>query len=266
MFGANFCILRFPGSCLLKGLRTFRFRRSCLNLVGSHERNAAMIRKCMILPLLALFTLLLFAVTSRAATGQPVDEGWPRTLAANGMTAVVYEPQVDSWDGFNLSAHAAVSVRPDGEEEPVYGVMTFTARTLVDKSERIVTLDGVQLAEARFPSADDRTPDFLPFLQKVARKKLRVIALDRIEAAGGVCVGVAILGEQRQNLLGARDLASAGADAVHAHQPLGEAPHIIVPFAGHEQSPLYGMNPSCLAVASDCNKRQHPAQLDAGGR
>ncbi len=78
----------------------------------------------------------------RAATGQPIDEGWPRSLVSKGVTAVVHEPQVDSWDGFNLKAHAAVSVETDEDQEPVYGMITFTARTLVDKSQRIVTFDG----------------------------------------------------------------------------------------------------------------------------
>lgn len=169
-------------------------RRFCFNIVDRHEKERPMIRKCHTLTFLVLFALVSFAVVSHAATGQPVDEGWPRTLVANGMTAVVYEPQVDSWDGFNLTAHTAVSVRPDGEDVPVYGVMTFTARTLVDKSERIVTLDGVKLVNARFPSADNRTADFLPFLQKVARKKLGVVALDRVEAA--LAVSGRLLGEE----------------------------------------------------------------------
>ncbi|HLO26645.1 MAG TPA: hypothetical protein VK187_11060 [Geobacteraceae bacterium] len=133
--------------------------------------------------LVLLAVLSVSVATARAADKPPVDEGWPRELTSNGMTAMIYEPQVDSWDGFNLKAHAAVAVRPAPKQEPVYGVITFISQTLVDKSERVVTLEGVQITESKFPSAAGKAADYLPVLQLAARKRIRVIALDRLEAA-----------------------------------------------------------------------------------
>jgi hypothetical protein len=131
-----------------------------------------------------LLALTCYSVTAvKAADKPPVDEGWPRQLTSKGMTAVIHEPQVESWDGFNLKAHAAVSVRPTVKQEPVYGVMTFTAKTLVDKTERIVSLEDLEIAEAKFPSTDDQGRSFLPVLQLAAKKKVRNIALDRLEAS-----------------------------------------------------------------------------------
>ena len=127
--------------------------------------------------------LFVFCMTAHAADGPPVDEGWPRALTSNGMTAMIYEPQVDSWDGFNLKSHAAVAVRRTAKGEPVYGVVNFKALTLVDKSERIVTLEEVQVVDAKFPSAPDQTRDFLPVLQLTVKKRVRAIALDSLEAA-----------------------------------------------------------------------------------
>ena len=99
------------------------------------------------------------------------------------MTAMVYEPQVDSWDGFNLKAHTAVAVRRTKRQEPVYGVITFNALTLVDKSERIANLEGLEITDVKFPSAADQVQDFLPVLQLTAKKKISVVALDSLEAA-----------------------------------------------------------------------------------
>ncbi|MBP1728591.1 MAG: autotransporter [Deltaproteobacteria bacterium] len=142
-----------------------------------------MLRYCRKLwPVILLLTFMT-ALTAFAADNPPVAEGWPREGASKGMTAMIYEPQVDSWDGFNLKAHSAVAVRPAKREEPVYGVITFTARTLVDKSERIATLEELQITEVKFPSAADRAQEFRPVLQLTAREKIRIIALDSLEAA-----------------------------------------------------------------------------------
>lgn len=133
-----------------------------------------------------LAVMFLAVMSAYAADRSPTDEGWPRALTSKGSTGIVYEPQIDSWDGFNLKAHTAVAVRTTVKQEPVYGVITFSASTLVDKDERIVTLEGVQITDVKFPSAQEQAPKFLPILQQTVKKKVRVIALDRLEAALGV--------------------------------------------------------------------------------
>jgi hypothetical protein len=131
--------------------------------------------------LLALTCLSVTAV--QADNNPPVVEGWPRQLTSKGMTAIIYEPQIDSWDGFNLNAHAAVSVKSTVKSVPVYGVVTFTAHTLVNKSERIVTLEDTRVTDAKFPSAEDRAHDFLPVVQLAAKKRVKLLALDSMESA-----------------------------------------------------------------------------------
>ena len=130
-----------------------------------------------------LVVVLIPIVTAFAAGKPPVDEGWPRDLTSQGVTGIVYEPQIDAWDGFNLKAHSAVAVKSTAQKEPVYGVITFTARTLVDKSERIANLEGLQITDVKFPSAADQSPNFLSILQVTTKKKIKNIALDRLEAA-----------------------------------------------------------------------------------
>ncbi len=101
----------------------------------------------------------------------------------------------------------------------------------------VARLDGIEMAQQHDGAragAFDKGIGVHPF---------KMVALDRIETAGGVGLGKTVLSKQRQNFLCARDLASAGADTVHAHQPLGEASHIVVPLAGHL------LPPSCCGTS-----------------
>ena len=86
-------------------------------------------RACHLRPLHAaavLLTLLLggwgFAAQAQnsASTAQHPDP-WPRELHIDGATMTVYEPQVDSWDGGFLKFRAAVSVKPSGGGQEVFG-------------------------------------------------------------------------------------------------------------------------------------------------
>ena len=80
----------------------------------------------------------------------PVDEGWPRSYASGDTPTKIYQPQLESWDGFTLKASAAVEVDPVGGE-PVFGIAQMTARTTVDYAARTVKLDDVKLPSAQIP-------------------------------------------------------------------------------------------------------------------
>ena len=112
----------------------------------------------------------------------PPDAGWPRILSGGGQTFTVYQPQVDSWDGFVLEAHAAVAVESGGEQPPAFGVVKLSAQTLVDKDERLVTLEDLKVADARFPSAPEQAQAYGQALQEALPKDIRSVSLDRLEA------------------------------------------------------------------------------------
>src|SRR5215510_3574528 len=48
---------------------------------------------------------------------------WPRVAKAGGTTISVHLPQVDSWDGHRLQAHAAVSIATSEKATPAFGVV-----------------------------------------------------------------------------------------------------------------------------------------------
>ncbi len=110
------------------------------------------------------------------------SSGWPRIYATGTENLTVYQPQMDLWDGFNLKAHAAVAVSVAGFESPVFGVIHFTAHTLVDKPSRVATLEEIKITQVQFPSASDREAFYGDFIRKNFASHPATMALDRLEA------------------------------------------------------------------------------------
>ncbi|HWC17709.1 MAG TPA: hypothetical protein VG498_11885, partial [Terriglobales bacterium] len=84
------------------------------------------------------------------------DTGWPRTLNEGGQEIVIYQPQVDKWDGNRLYVYSAVEVKPGAQTPSQYGVVWYSARTEVDKINRLVTLDNLDISKIQFPTATDK--------------------------------------------------------------------------------------------------------------
>src|SRR5262245_28184701 len=108
-------------------------------------------------PLIVLFLL----VASPMAFGQSAQQGsgsspggdpWPRITSANGAKVSIYQPQLQSWTGNQLDAFAAVTIKAKGSAATNYGVIWFTARTEVDKVNRVVTLEDFALTKLNFPT------------------------------------------------------------------------------------------------------------------
>jgi hypothetical protein len=117
-----------------------------------------------------------------AAAGAPPGD-WPRVIKANAATITVYLPQLDSWDGNRLDAHAAVSIQTAAQSPPVFGVVSVVTDTQVDKGARQVTLDGLRIVRVHFPSAVDKEAAFKRLLEQHIPTRVRTIELDRLEAA-----------------------------------------------------------------------------------
>ena len=115
---------------------------------------------------------------------QPVDEaGWPRSFTATGVAFEVHEPQVQRWDGAVLVADAAVVAHPDGQRQPVPGIVRMTARTVVDKAAGTVAVEDLTLTDASFPTARDREPAWLALLRNFAPRSVKRLSLAHLEAS-----------------------------------------------------------------------------------
>ena len=109
---------------------------------------------------------------------------WPRQVAAPslGETILVYQPQLDTWKGNQLEAYAAIGVRNTSTKATDYGVIWFTARTEVDKVNRLVTLNDFQLTKHNFPSLPDNGDAYAQLLTNHA-PWTQTIPLDELQAS-----------------------------------------------------------------------------------
>ena len=132
---------------------------------------------------MALLTTPGMAGAAEAANDADQETPWPYEVQDGDTTLTVYQPQLDSWDGYKLRARAAVSAREGKDDKtPTFGVIYVSARTLVNKDDRMVTLDRYQIDKAEFPSAQQHSDAWVKILQNDASDKTRIIALDRLEA------------------------------------------------------------------------------------
>jgi len=148
-------------------------------------------QKAVVILWIALLVPLL--LVSRPAIAQSVEEQpaaeevtpdkWPKTADVDGAKYTIYQPQLDSWDGYHLEARAAVSVLPAGAKEPVFGVVKMTAVTEVDRQSRIVHFYNARIENANFPSVPNQAAQFQNVLQNLLSKAKLAPSLDRMQAA-----------------------------------------------------------------------------------
>jgi len=106
---------------------------------------------------------------------------WPRMVTYQGATISIYQPQIESWKGNQLSARSAVKVKTSGTQSTDYGVIWFTAQTEVDKVNRVVTLLNFTVTKQSFPTAANNGYAYAnAFVRDMPA--LQTIPLDLLEA------------------------------------------------------------------------------------
>ena len=111
------------------------------------------------------------------------DNGWPRAFTAGDHQVTVYQPQVESWDNDRIRSRAAVAVQTKASAVPFYGIVWLSARTDVDRENRLVTLNDIRVESAQFPSKPDRAEEFASAIRQHMPTGGVYLALDRIEAS-----------------------------------------------------------------------------------
>jgi hypothetical protein len=120
-----------------------------------------------------------------AATPTPIDGGWPRTYSLpSGGTILVYQPQVASWDKqTHMVAFSAVSHRAKSGDKPALGTIKLEADTKVALEDRLVSFQGLKIAEANFPTLPKESlREVVAEIEKSIPDDDRVLALDRVLA------------------------------------------------------------------------------------
>ncbi len=97
---------------------------------------------------------LLASAVAATAVAQS-SSAWPRTITHSEATFVLYQPQVDRFDGDELEGRAAVAVTPQGSSETVFGAIWMTARVETNRDTRLVRVIDVKVEDVRLQGASD---------------------------------------------------------------------------------------------------------------
>ena len=94
-------------------------------------------------------------------------EDWPREIKAGKATIVMYQPQVESFEGDKLAARAAVMVRETDDAEPVFGAVWMDTRVSTDRENRTVSLIDVKVTNVKFPQIEkEKAAKLAPILER----------------------------------------------------------------------------------------------------
>ncbi len=117
---------------------------------------------------------------------RPQDEaaGWPRAITGPQGSILIYQPQLESFEGNALTGRAAVSVTPVDGAAPVFGVVWMTARVETDRDTRTVDVLDVNVDRVGFPNAtDDQRTRFAALLERELPDWELTLSLDRLLAS-----------------------------------------------------------------------------------
>ncbi|NRB70387.1 MAG: carbohydrate-binding family V/XII [Xanthomonadales bacterium] len=98
-------------------------------------------------------TLLLLLISGFFQSAYAID--WPQIVSARDAEIVVYQPQPEKLDGHTLTARAAFQIDAEASDEPVFGVMWFTARLETDRDADLVTVRDVKIDHVTWPDSKD---------------------------------------------------------------------------------------------------------------
>ncbi len=130
--------------------------------------------------------VLMFAGTlslARAAAPAVPADPWPRTFPLSNATVVVYQPQVESWDGNQIDIRAAASIEPKGAAAKSFGAVFAHARTEVDRAARTVTFVDMTISKSNFPTLPDQGAAYAVELKTKLSSTAHTLSLDRVEAS-----------------------------------------------------------------------------------
>src|SRR5262245_1232665 len=121
-------------------------------------------------------------VSDQPPADEVTPDPWPKTTKEGNATFTLYQPQLDSWDGYSFEAHAACSVLVAGGKDPDFGVIEITANTQVDRLSRTVHFSNVQVKKASFPSSPNSAAWYQEGFQAMVAAGNSTMSLDRLTA------------------------------------------------------------------------------------
>ena len=81
------------------------------------------------------------APPAASVPGQVPLDPWPRKVDLSNASVLVYQPQINKWEGNQLDFRAAVAIQPVGAKSETFGTFFATARpySLVAVGKKILS-------------------------------------------------------------------------------------------------------------------------------
>jgi hypothetical protein len=137
----------------------------------------------LIAPMVGVLLAASSGLRAEGADPEPLAE-WPKAFEVRSGELVLYQPQLESYEGNALNARAAVSVTPKGKDAPVFGAAWLQARLETDLDTRMVRFESLQITDSKFP--DDQTEaiaELNEILQEAVANSDLTMSLDRLLAS-----------------------------------------------------------------------------------
>ena len=122
------------------------------------------------------------AAAPATASKLPADP-WPRVVDLSNGQVLVYQPQVNQWEGNRIDFRCAMAIKPTGAKEETFGVIFANARTQVDKVARTVVFEDLKITKTDFPTLPNHGAAYTTELAKEFATTIRTISLDRLQAS-----------------------------------------------------------------------------------
>ena len=124
-----------------------------------------------------------FGALAQEEAAMEEESFWPKSLPGEKYEIIVYQPQIESYEGNILQSRAAVAVKPVGTTDMVFGALWFEATLATDYDTRMVSMEKVKVTAAKFPDSEPELVEQLSrFLEQDIPKWDLEISMDRLLA------------------------------------------------------------------------------------
>ncbi|MCM3875190.1 MAG: carbohydrate-binding family V/XII [Thermoanaerobaculia bacterium] len=129
-----------------------------------------------------VLAFLLLAGAGGARGAEITPDPWPREFTTpKGNTAVMYQPQIETFKGDTLTGRAAVSVTKKDDKTTKFGVIFFSAGVSVDRDDRSVEILRLKVSRVRFPNiTPEKEKTFAGIVEAEIPKWNLVMSYDRV--------------------------------------------------------------------------------------
>ena len=126
---------------------------------------------------------MIFLATAGSFSQELNEITWPREIVKGDHVITLYQPQLETLEGNNLTGRSALSVKK-GKEELIFGAAWFTVRLDTDMESRTAALENLDVTKIKFSDIEDESKinQLKELIENDIESSEIVMSLDRIVA------------------------------------------------------------------------------------